>query len=118
MPPALRRRLALGPRVVALLVTIAALLAAPLALRAAPIPCCCAHPARCQCPEHQRGHDGPTSIRRCLQPDTPAAPQVSAPAVVPAAVVIVAPAATTPAPVTALPAPHDSPELERPAAPS
>ncbi len=110
--------MALGPRLAALLVLIAALLAAPVSLPAAPERCCCPSPATCKCPEHQRGYHGQTSLRRCSSP-TPRVASLPAPPAALAAAPVVSTAAVPAMPtVIARPAPHPSPDLDRPSAPS
>ena len=116
MSTSLRWLVALGPRLVALLVLVAALVLAPAPLPAEPEPCCCPRPAECTCLD--RDPSAPASLRRCSQPVDAAAPVTAAPAALPPPVTLRIPAAATPAPVTALPAPHASPEPERARGPS
>ena len=118
MSQRVRRLLALGPRVAALVVLMAALLAAPLPLTAEPEACCCPRPAECVCHEHGGSPPGSSSLRRCAQPVDHAAPIAAAPVELPAPVVVLAPAALLSAPAIALPSPHASPDLERPRGPS
>lgn len=110
--------LALGPRVVALLVLIASLLAAPIRVVAETAePCCCPRPEECPCHDHG-SPAGSSSFRPCDRPTDHDAPVSAAPAALPAPIVVIAPAATLPAPAITLPSPHASPDLERPRGPS
>ena len=78
MSTSLRWLVALGPRLVALLVLVAALVLAPAPLPAEPEPCCCPRPAECTCLD--RDPSAPASLRRCSQPVDAAAPVTAAPA--------------------------------------
>lgn len=118
MSTSLRRLLAFGPRLAALLVLLAALVAAPLTLPAAPEPCCCPSVRTCKCPEHQRGYQGQTSLRRCSSPTSPVAPAPAPVADLPSSVVQVTPAIPAPPIAIALPVPHPSPDRDRPRGPS
>lgn len=118
MMMSVRRLMALGPRLAALLVLIASLLIAPLSLPAAPERCCCPSPRTCKCPEHQRGYHGQTSLRRCGRPAPQVAPLPSPVAALTAGPVVVTPAVAAVPTVVALPAPHPRPDLDRPRGPS
>ena len=113
MTCAARRFFALGPKIVALLVLIAAVIAVP----AAPEPCCCPVPAKCKCAEHRAANHGQSSVRRCGSPVAHAAPLPAPQAALPPVIAIGVAIVDAPAPLFALPAPHASPDLERPRAP-
>jgi hypothetical protein len=105
-----QRLLALGPKVVALVVLIAALVVAPLTLPAEPEPCCCPQPSKCTCADHDDDR-GPSTIRRCGSPTEQPAPIPAPTVALPVPLAIVSEAAAAPAPVLPLAIPHESPDL-------
>jgi hypothetical protein len=82
------------------------------------IECCCPDQSKCQCPDHDPDESGQPRMEKCHKQTHEGVANQLAAFISPTLHETVAPARLALAPSFSLPAPHDEPLPQRPAAPS